>query len=103
MVFVNRIPSSSSKKKERREAIGKSDQQRVTEAMGLSYHFFKMILEASVPVCAAINFLRSPTVSSGLHLTRTKQKTQETLYVRTQVEGGAWSKTNLYDLADHWR
>jgi hypothetical protein len=36
-----------------------------------TYHFFSCILDASVPVCAAISFLRSPTVSSGEHLTRT--------------------------------
>jgi hypothetical protein len=36
-----------------------------------SYHFFSWILDASVPICAAISFLRSPTVSSGLHFTRT--------------------------------
>ena len=40
-------------------------------SLNMVYHFFKMILSQCVPVCAAINFLRSPIVSSGLHLTRT--------------------------------
>uniref|UniRef100_A0A6B0U819 Putative eukaryotic translation initiation factor 6 eif-6 n=1 Tax=Ixodes ricinus TaxID=34613 RepID=A0A6B0U819_IXORI len=35
------------------------------------YHFFSTILSHLVPVCAAISFLRSPTVSSELHFTRT--------------------------------
>lgn len=35
------------------------------------YHFFKTILSYFVPVWAAINFFRSPIVSSGLHFTRT--------------------------------
>lgn len=35
------------------------------------YHFFKTIFSHLVPVCAAINFFKSPIVSSGLHLTRT--------------------------------
>lgn len=38
----------------------------------LTYHFFRVIFEGSVPVCAAINFFKSPTVSSELHLTRTE-------------------------------
>lgn len=36
-----------------------------------THHFFSWIFVWSVPVCAAISFLRSPTVSFGLHLTRT--------------------------------
>ncbi|CAN7940800.1 unnamed protein product, partial [Ixodes pacificus] len=42
------------------------------------HHFFSTILSHLVPVCAAISFLRSPTVSSELvhvlrylHFTRT--------------------------------
>lgn len=30
------------------------------------YHFFKTIFSAGVPVLAAINFFKSPIVSSGL-------------------------------------
>lgn len=36
-----------------------------------AYHFRNEILDASVPIWAAMSFLRSPTVSSGLHFTRT--------------------------------
>jgi len=32
------------------------------------YHFFKTIFSYLVPVCAATNFLKSPTVSVGLAL-----------------------------------
>lgn len=39
-----------------------------------AHHFFSWIFEAFVPVCAAMSFFRSPTVSSGLHLTRTVRK-----------------------------
>eukprot|EP00001_Collodictyon_triciliatum_P056865 10133_5 len=35
------------------------------------YHFWRRIFSARVPVCAAMSFLRSPIVSSALHLTRT--------------------------------
>lgn len=40
-------------------------------AVTSAYHFFNVILVESVPVWAAMSFLRSPTVSSGLHFTRT--------------------------------
>jgi hypothetical protein len=38
----------------------------------VTYHFLSTIFRQSVPFCAAMSFLRSPTVSSGLHLTRTR-------------------------------
>ena len=34
-------------------------------------HFCRRIFSGRVPICAAISFLRSPTRSSSLHLTRT--------------------------------
>ncbi len=37
----------------------------------MTHHFFKTIFSAFVPFCAPMSFLRSPTVSLGLHLTRT--------------------------------
>lgn len=40
-------------------------------SLKIVYHFFKTILSYFVPVCAAISFFKSPTVSSGLHFTRT--------------------------------
>jgi len=46
------------------------------EDVVFAYHFFKMILDESVPVWAAISFLRSPTVSSGLHFTRTWNRSE---------------------------
>ncbi|XP_022648694.1 uncharacterized protein LOC111260866 [Varroa jacobsoni] len=40
-------------------------------SLKIVYHFFRTILSYRVPVCAAISFFRSPTVSSDLHLMRT--------------------------------
>lgn len=40
-------------------------------AMQVTYHFFNWILLAIVPVCAAMSFFKSPTVSEGRHFTRT--------------------------------
>lgn len=40
-------------------------------SLKMVYHFFKTIFSHRVPVCAAINFFKSPMVSSGLHLTLT--------------------------------
>lgn len=40
-------------------------------SLKMVYHFFKTIFSHRVPVCAAINFFKSPIVSSGLHLTLT--------------------------------
>lgn len=40
-------------------------------SLKIVYHFLSTILSQRVPVCAAINFFKSPIVSSGLHLTRT--------------------------------
>lgn len=45
----------------------------------VTHHFFSWILLGSVPVCAAISFFRSPTVSSGLHFTRTEQEKRQLL------------------------
>ena len=39
----------------------------------VTYHFFNWILLAFVPICAAISFFKSPTVSVGEHLTRTRE------------------------------
>ena len=39
------------------------------QAEFMTYHFLSSIFLQSVPVCAAMSFFRSPTVSSGLHLT----------------------------------
>lgn len=38
----------------------------VMVSLKMVYHFFKTILSGFVPVCAAINFFKSPIVSSGL-------------------------------------
>lgn len=37
----------------------------------ITYHFWILSFSGRVPNCAAANFLRSPIVSSSLHLTRT--------------------------------
>lgn len=41
-----------------------------------TYHFLKTIFDAFVPVWAAMSFLRSPTVSLGLHFTRTLRRSE---------------------------
>lgn len=67
----------------------------------VAHHFLSCILEASVPVCAAISFFKSPTVSSGLHLTRTGECTKNQLV--TGKSNSESTVTHLCDLDDRWR
>ena len=66
VVFIYVIPVQTS------DMSGSKHDGYLTWAGVISaHHFFNMILDGSVPVWAAMSFLRSPTVSSGLHFTRT--------------------------------
>lgn len=58
------------------------------------FHFCRRIFSGRVPVCAAINFFKSPTVSSASHLTRTRRP------VRFVMEGFG-QVSNLYILVQY--
>ena len=63
-----------------------------------THHFFNCIFVWSVPVCAAISFFKSPTVSSGLHLTRTK-----CLWRLFRSDWGGYNRVYLCGLNDRSR
>lgn len=71
MATINRGMSSWVVKPSLKLIIKRIQSASLMWSLKTVYHFLRTILSYLVPVCAAMSFFKSPTVSSGLHFTRT--------------------------------